>query len=154
MSRGHRPPAGALSVLGVDPGTREAALVALDRSGRLLFRQHLALRGDDLLPRLLHLYNAVDAALARSRAAILAIENPAHPRNPHTAHVLGCAAGVSMLAAARRGLVVLAYRPAQLRAVRPDVLRRYRSAHRWTPDELAAACAALRALAEPVQVSR
>lgn len=141
-------PVEPVAILGVDPGTRFAGLVAVDASGRLLFRRRLVLNGDDPNRRLLGLYMAVEKALDRSMAAILAIENPSHPRNARTAHLLGRAVGVCALAAARRDLVVLEYRPAQVRRAVQDALRRFRGCRGWSEDELAAAGAALLALVE------
>lgn len=132
-----------ISILGVDPGTRFAGLVAIDAAGRLLFRRRLVLNGWDPNRRLLLLHLAVERALDRSMAAIMAIENPSHPRNARTAHLLGRAVGVCTLAATRRNLVVLEYRPAQVRHALADVLRRFRGARGWSEDELAAAAAAL-----------
>lgn len=139
-----------LAALGVDPGTRNAGLVALDGYGRLLFRRTVVLNGADPNRRLLQLYLAVSDALDRSRAAILAIENPAHPRNARTAHMLGRAVGVCVLAAVERGLIVLEYRPAQIRKERVVVARRWRKA-KWSEDEIAACAAAVLALKEPVE---
>jgi Holliday junction resolvasome RuvABC endonuclease subunit len=97
-------------------------IVAPDRRGRLLFWRQLLLDGEDISARLLALRRAADAAPERNLAAFLAIENPAHPRNTYTARLLGRAAGVSQLAAAARGIIVLKYRPAPLRAAVPRVL--------------------------------
>ncbi|MCL6554382.1 MAG: hypothetical protein K6W08_14870 [Firmicutes bacterium] len=52
-------------------------MVALDWRGRLLFRRRVLLEGDGVPARLLALHRAVDAALERSLAAILAIEKGA-----------------------------------------------------------------------------
>lgn len=127
--------------------------MALDGTGRLLFRRKIVLSlrsDDDVLLRLYRLWRAVDAALDRSRAAILAIEDPSHFRNARTANLLGRAVGVCQMPAVERGLLVLEYRPATLRPLVSEVLRRYRSAGRWSPDEVVAATAALRALREPI----
>jgi|GEM_PF-3408920 Holliday junction resolvasome RuvABC endonuclease subunit len=138
----------SLAVLGVDPGTRYAGLVALDGHGRLLFRRQIVLNGEDPNRRLLLLHRAVGRALDRSLAAVLAVENPSHPRNARTAHLLGRAVGVCTLAACTRDLVVLEYRPTQIKAAIPDVRKRFRGCRGWTDDELAAAGAALLALRE------
>ncbi len=137
-----------VSILGVDPGTRIAGIAALDGRGRLLFRRQIRLDGDDPNRRLLLLHRAVERALDRSKAAILAIENPSHPRNARTAHLLGRAVGICALAAAQRDLVILEYRPAQVRAASREALRRYRGCPGWSEDEIAAASAALLALSE------
>jgi hypothetical protein len=143
-----KPPPEKISVLGVDPGTRTAGLVAMDGGGRVLFRNRLVLNGDDPNRRLAALYRAVDRALARSKAAILAIENPSHPRNARTAHLLGRAVGVCTLAASLRELIVLEFRPSQLKAAERDLSRRFRKCSTWSPDEVSAACAAMLALRE------
>jgi hypothetical protein len=57
---------------------------------------------------------------------------------------------ISQLAAAARGIIVLEYRPAQLRAAVPRVLRRYCSAARWRAGEVMAAEAALLAIEKPI----
>ena len=140
-----------LKILGVDPGTRIAGVAVLDGSARLVFRRRLALKDDDPNLRLLKLYSAVDGLLERSLAAVLAIENPSHPRNARTAHLLGRAVGVCVLAACRRKLLVVEYRPAQIRSVMPEVVSRYRSCRAWSRDELVAVCAAFLALREIVR---
>jgi len=139
-----------LRILGVDPGTRIAGLAVLDGAARLVCKRRLVLEDDDPNLRLLKLYSAVDGLLERSLAAVLAIENPSHPRNARTAHLLGRAVGVCTLAACRRKLLVVEYRPAQIRSVMPEVVSRYRGCRAWSPDELAAACAAFLALREIV----
>ncbi len=136
----------SLAVLGVDPGTRYAGIVALDGHGRLLFRRQVVLNGEDPNRRLLLLHRAVGRALDRSLAAVLAVENPSHPRNARTAHLLGRAVGVCTLAAYLRGLVVLEYRPAQVKAACRAATGRFRGYRGWSEDEVAALGAALLAL--------
>lgn len=138
------------TVVGIDPGTRQAAFVALDSQGRLVLRRHLTLAGE-LLSRLAALYGHTVDLLARTKAAIVAVENPLHRRNPHTADLLSRAVGVVELAATQRGLIVLEYRPAQVRALVQEVGHRY-DVRRWSPDEQAACAVALRALQEPIEL--
>jgi hypothetical protein len=138
-------------ILGVDPGTHRAGTVAVDGKGRLLFRRAVILNWADPNRRLLGLYRAVADALDRSRAAILAVENPSHPRNARTAHLLGRAVGVCVLAASERDLIVLEYRPAQVRRAAEAVRKRWPSSERWSADEVTAAALALLALTEPVE---
>ncbi len=141
-----------LVVMGVDPGTTRAALVALDGHARLVDRRHLTLAGE--LPfRLAALYRQTLDRLDRSQAAIVAIENPLQHRNLHTADLLSRAVGVVQLAAVQRQLITLEYRPAQWRPLLPEVHRRYRTAC-WSSDELAACAVALRALQEPIELGR
>ena len=140
-----------IAVLGVDPGTRRAGVAALGRNGRLLSRRAISLDGADPNRRLLALYEAVADALDRSRAAIVAIENPSHPRNARTAHLLGRAVGVCVLAAVERDLIVLEYRPAQVRRAVETVRRKWPSSSRWSSDEVTATALALLALEEPIE---
>ena len=140
-----------LSVLGVDPGTRKAGLAAVSASRGLVFHRAVTLNGGDPNVRVARLYTAVSRALDRSKAAVLAIENPSHPRNARTAHLLGRAVGVCTLAAVQRGLLVLEYRPSQIRRAAVLVHRRWPTSRRWDDDEVDAAAAALLALSEPIQ---
>lgn len=137
-------------VMGIDPGTTQAALVALDGHRRLVFRRRLTLTGDVPI-RLAGLYRHTSQLLDRVKAAIVAIENPLHYRNLHTADLLSRALGVVQLAAVQRRLITLEYRPSQWRPLLPEVSRRY-DVREWSPDELAACAVALRALQEPIEV--
>lgn len=137
-------------VMGIDPGTTQAALVALDDHQRLVFRRRLTLTGEVPI-RLAALYCHTSHLLDRVKAAIVAIENPLHYRNLHTADLLSRALGVVQLAAVQRRLITLEYRPSQWRPLLPDVSRRY-DVRAWSPDELAACAVALRALQEPIEV--
>jgi hypothetical protein len=58
---------------------------------------------------------------------------------------------VCVLAAVERDLIVLEYRPAQVRRVVEIVRRRWPSSARWSEDELVAAAAALLGLMEPIE---
>ncbi len=136
-------------MIGIDPSTTRAALVALDGHGRLLARHHLALSGEIPI-RLAALHRETARVLDRSQAAIVAIENPLQRRNLHTADLLSRAVGVVQLAAVQRRLITLEYRPSQWRSLLPEVHRRYRPAQ-WSPDEIAACAVALRALQEPIE---
>ncbi len=122
--------------------------MVLDGAGRLVCRRRLVLAGDDPNLRLLRLHRAVEELLDRSLAAVLAIENPSHPRNARTAHLLGRAVGVCVLAASTRNLLVAEYRPMQVRSILPHVLARHRGCRGWSEDEVVAACAAHLALKE------
>lgn len=91
--------------MGVDPGTRVAGLVALAGHGapRLLYRKQLRLGGGNPNTRLARLARAVEALLDRTGAAVLALEDPSHPRNARTAHLLGRAVGVCVVPAVHTG---------------------------------------------------
>lgn len=137
-------------VMGVDPGTTRAAMVALDSRGRVVLHHRLHLRGE-VPQRLAALYRQASTLLDRSRAAIVAIENPLQARNLHTADLLSRAVGIIELAAVQRRLLVLEYRPSQWRALVQDVETRY-DVRQWSPDEIAACAVALRALQESIEV--
>ncbi len=139
-----------LIVLGIDPGTTRTGMVTLNGRGRLVHRYHLTLTGE--LPiRLAALHRHTADLLDRSRAAIVAVENPLQHRNLHTVDLLSRAVGMVQLAAVQRRLITLEYRPSQWRPLLAEVHRRYRAA-RWSPDELVACALALRALQEPIEV--
>jgi len=138
-----------LVVMGIDPGSTRAGLVALDGHSRLVIRRCLTLSGE--LPiRLAALYRHTAHLLEESKAAIVAVENPLHHRNLHTTDLLSRALGIVQLAAVQRGLLTLEYRPAQWRPLLSEVHLRY-DVREWSPDELVACAVALRALREPIE---
>lgn len=141
-----------LLVLGVDPGTRWAGLVTLSGSSALVDRarldlQRMATDPGDPNSRILALQRAVEAWLARYQPGVLAVEDPAHPRNAHTAQLLGRAVWACVQPAMSMGLLVAEYRPGQVRRVLPEVQRQL-GADAWSDDELAAAGAAWCALVD------
>lgn len=142
-----------LLVLGVDPGTRWAGLVVLRGGSALVDRarldlQRMARDPDDPNSRILALQRAVEAWLARYQPGVLAVEDPAHPRNAHTAQLLGRAVWACVQPALSMGLLVAEYRPGQVRRALPEVRRQLGADGAWSDDELAAAGAAWCALVD------
>lgn len=142
-----------LVVLGVDPGTRWAGLVALRGTWHLLDRARLDLSlmsrdPSDPNSRVLALQRSVESWVARYQPGILAIEDPAHPRNPRTAQLLGRAVWACIGPAMGLGILVAEYRPGQIRRLLSLVRQRLAVDTAWSEDELAAAGAAACALDE------
>lgn len=145
-------PKTTVAVLGVDPGTRWAGLVAL-RGGKLLDRARLDLGRiasdpQDPNSRILALQRAVEAWLARYQPGVLAVENPAHHRNAHTAQLLGRAVWACVAPAMALGILVAEYRPGQIQRAVQELRSRWANTGGWSDDELAAAGAAWCALVD------
>jgi crossover junction endodeoxyribonuclease RuvC len=125
-------------VVGIDPGTRRCGFGVVARTGsRLTVVESGVLEpGDHPLPRRLALiFEALEALLARAGAAEVAVESVFAGVSPRSALVLGHARGVVLAAAARAGLPVFEYAPAEAkvaltgngRAEKPQLLRMVRA---------------------------
>lgn len=103
-----------MRVIGIDPGLRRLGWGVIETgSGRI---RHLdngtcTSEGDDLAARLLSLYRALGAVIARTQPDVAAIEQTFVNRDGAGTLKLGQARGVAVLAAAERGLPVSEYAP-------------------------------------------
>ncbi len=106
-------------VLGIDPGSRFVGWGVVEHQGRaLLHVAHGVLRTDAsraLEHRLADLFEKLDAALATYLPDAVAVEGVFSCKNARTALVLGHARGIALLSAARRGIPVFEYAPAQVK---------------------------------------
>jgi crossover junction endodeoxyribonuclease RuvC len=125
-------------VVGIDPGTRRCGFGVVARTGsRLTVVESGVLEpGDHPLPhRLALILQALEALLARAGAAEVAVESVFAGVSPRSALVLGHARGVVLAAAARAGLPVFEYAPAEAklaltgngRAEKPQLVRMVRA---------------------------
>lgn len=108
-----------LTVVGCDPGLANLGLGAVRETGR-----DVAWLGSELLrtssrtplaARLERLYDGVSTFLAEHRPDALAIEGQYFHQQRDTAFKVGQAVGVTLLAAARRGVPVFEYGPMQVK---------------------------------------
>jgi len=104
-------------VLGVDPGTLHTGYGIIETRGDELL--HLAsgvihLKGE-LPDRLLQISRTLEELIALHRPEMAAVEDLFHYRNARSALKLGHARGVALLAAARAGLPIHSYAPAQVK---------------------------------------
>jgi crossover junction endodeoxyribonuclease RuvC len=107
-------------VLGVDPGTQVTGYgVVGEGEGReLVLIECGAIRPPARRPlaeRLLEIYESVVAVIDRTRPDVLCVEGVFYARNARTTLVLGEARGAVLLAAARRGVPVAEYPPAEVK---------------------------------------
>jgi crossover junction endodeoxyribonuclease RuvC len=105
-------------VLGIDPGTRRCGYGVVARAGPGLSRidSGVIVPGPLPLPeRLGLLLERLSAVVARSRIDAVAVETAYCGRSPRSALALGLARGVALAAAARAGLPVFEYAPAEVK---------------------------------------
>jgi crossover junction endodeoxyribonuclease RuvC len=105
-------------VLGIDPGSRRCGYGAVRRSGsRLVALEAGALEPGNLsLPeRLARLLEGLGAVIARTGAEAVSVESAFCGRSARSALVLGQARGVALAAAARAGIPVFEYAPAEVK---------------------------------------
>jgi crossover junction endodeoxyribonuclease RuvC len=111
--------AGALVVLGVDPGLTRCGLgVVVGPAARPRLVAQDCVRTDPAQPlerRLLALHDAIGAAIATHRPDAVAVERVLFSTNVRTAMATGQAAGVALLAAAAAGVPVAAYSPTDVK---------------------------------------
>ena len=107
-------------VLGVDPGLTRCGLgVVSGPPGRPAHVDHDCVRTAPDAPlerRLADLHDAVAAAIATHRPALVAVERVLFSKNVRTAMATGHAAGVVMLAAAQANLPVVQLTPTDVKA--------------------------------------
>ncbi len=107
-----------MRVLGIDPGTIAMGygLVEGPESATMLDCGVLTVsRGTSPPLRLAGLYEKLEAVIDRLQPQEVAIEEPFVAKNPRSALAVGRAQGIAILAAARRGLPVYQYSPAQVK---------------------------------------
>jgi crossover junction endodeoxyribonuclease RuvC len=110
---------GTTRVLGIDPGSRYLGWGVLESGAAGVSHvAHGVLRLDPrerLEERLVELFARLSEALARHAPSAVAVEGVFSFRNARSALVLGHARGVALLAAARAGLPVFEYAPAEVK---------------------------------------
>jgi crossover junction endodeoxyribonuclease RuvC len=108
-----------VKIFGIDPGSDRTGYGCILSDGsrhRLVTCGALRVRPHTPLPeRLLTIYDGLSALLATERPDCVALEDVFHARNVRSALTLGHARGVALLAAARAGLPVASYSPAQIK---------------------------------------
>jgi crossover junction endodeoxyribonuclease RuvC len=113
------PDAPSLRVLGVDPGLRVTGWAVLGGEGnepRLLDCGAVRTNATHTLPqRLLEVYDSLAAVLERWRPSEVAVEEPFVAANKRSAMAIGEARAAALLAAARAGLPVQQYPPAEVK---------------------------------------
>lgn len=102
-------------VLGIDPGSHRLGFGAVYRKGnRYVHVAHGVARAPAAAPlpeRLRVIADTLEAAIARIKPEVVAIEQAFFSRDAHAALVIGHARGVAMLLAARAGLTIFEYPP-------------------------------------------
>ncbi len=110
---------GAFRVLAIDPGTAVAGYAVMDwQAGQVKVLDAGVIRlkpRQPLSERLVVLHNRVDELIQTYRPGTLAIEDVFFARNARSVLKLGEARGVVIVAAARQGLEVAEYSPAEVK---------------------------------------
>jgi crossover junction endodeoxyribonuclease RuvC len=108
-----------MKILGVDPGSLAMGygLIDLDKGkARALEYGVFRTSPEDCMPRRLAiLYEQLTEVIARTQPTVLAIEEIFYRKNFKSAVMIGESRGVSMLAAALRGMSVQGYPPARVK---------------------------------------
>lgn len=105
-------------VLGIDPGSRRCGYGIVARSGALLTRVDSGVLVPGRLStaeRLGALFTSIAALLDLREVDAVAVETAFCGRSPRSALALGQARGVALAAAARAGLPVFEYAPAEVK---------------------------------------
>jgi crossover junction endodeoxyribonuclease RuvC len=105
-------------VLGIDPGSRRCGYGVVARSGGRLARLEsgvIVLGSGVMAERLAALLDALDAVLGRCRVDAVAVETAFCGLSPRSALALGQSRGIALAAAARAGLPVYEYAPAEVK---------------------------------------
>jgi crossover junction endodeoxyribonuclease RuvC len=109
----------AVAVLGIDPGSRRCGYGVVARQGTLLARiDSGVLVPGDLLPmpeRLARIFDGLSDIVARHGVEAVAVETAYCGRSARSALALGQARGVALSVAARAGLPVFEYAPAEVK---------------------------------------
>ncbi|HFE51966.1 MAG TPA: crossover junction endodeoxyribonuclease RuvC [Bacteroidetes bacterium] len=110
---------GPLRVLAIDPGTSTAGYALLDwEAGKAEVLKAGVIRQKPrqaLSERLVVLYDRVEELIRTYRPGVLAIEDVFFARNVRSSLKLGEARGVVIVAAARQGLEIAEYSPAEVK---------------------------------------
>lgn len=114
-----RPPDGPAIVMGVDPGTRRTGYGVVSATNRVLRHVDsgvLAPRQDaPLEERLVVIYDGLVELLGRHAPHAVAVEDIFYAHHAQSALTLGHARGVVLLAAAKAGVELHSYPPAQVK---------------------------------------
>jgi len=105
-------------IIGIDPGTALLGfgVIDADNDPELVdFGAVETVVGVPMPDRLLFLYDAITALIARYQPDVMSIEQLFFARNVTTAITVGQARGVALLAAAQAKLVVVEYTPSQVK---------------------------------------
>jgi crossover junction endodeoxyribonuclease RuvC len=105
-------------VLGIDPGSRRCGYGVVARDGRRLavIESGALVPGDlPVAERLARILDGLDAVIARARPEEVSLEQVFCGQSARSALVLGQARGVALAAAARAGLPVFEYAPAEVK---------------------------------------
>lgn len=109
---------GRVLVLGIDPGSRRCGYAVVARAGGRLRAVESGVLVPGKLPvaeRLARILDGLVEVIARARPAEVSIEHVFAGVSPRSALVLGQARGVALAAAARAGLPVFEYQPAEVK---------------------------------------
>lgn len=105
-------------VLGIDPGSRRCGYGVVERTRtRLALLESGVLAPGDrpMAERLAHILEGLGDVIARVRPSEVSVEQVYAGASPRSALVLGQARGVALAAAARAGLPVFEYAPAEVK---------------------------------------
>jgi crossover junction endodeoxyribonuclease RuvC len=106
-------------VLGIDPGSRRCGYGVVSRSGGRLELLESGVLEPGTLPmaqRLARILEGLAEVISRARPAEVSVEQVFAGASARSALVLGQARGVALAAAARAGLPVFEYAPAEVKA--------------------------------------
>jgi crossover junction endodeoxyribonuclease RuvC len=105
-------------VFGIDPGSQRCGYGVVVRAGGKFSRVASGVIEPGRLPiveRLAHIFDGLSALLAQQEVHAVAIETAFCGRSPRSALALGQARGVALAAAARAGVPVFEYAPAEVK---------------------------------------
>ncbi|HET7754081.1 MAG TPA: crossover junction endodeoxyribonuclease RuvC [Anaeromyxobacteraceae bacterium] len=105
-------------VLGIDPGSRRCGYGAVSRRGTCLsaLASGVIVPAEaPLAPRLARIFDEISAVIARTRPDAVSVESAFCGASARSALVLGQARGVVLAAAARAGVPVFEYAPAEVK---------------------------------------
>lgn len=111
-----------MKILGIDPGSRLAGYGCVEAQGRNI--KHLThgtlrlMREGSSIPlqeRLLSFYEGLTTVIEQFQPQVMVVENIFHAKNALSALKLGHARGVALLCAAKYGLQLAEYTPAEVK---------------------------------------
>jgi crossover junction endodeoxyribonuclease RuvC len=105
-------------ILGIDPGTARLGYAILEIDGNPVALDYgiVETRSTaDMAHRLLDVHESLQQLISNFRPDVMAVEQLFFARNVTTALTVGQARGVAMLAAAKAGMPVVEYTPAQVK---------------------------------------
>lgn len=113
-----RSPAPAVTILGIDPGSRITGVGVIKAQGsnlKYVYAESLVLPKGELPVRLEAIYSRLQSIIAQTRPDIVSIEKVFLAKNPQSALVLGHARGAAMLAAVNNQLPVVEYSATEIK---------------------------------------